>query len=64
MSTSPVNEIRTIEADGLFWVHAIMDDEALSRRGPFADLEAAEAMAIQMAAICKVICKPMEVRRG
>jgi hypothetical protein len=40
-----------------------VDGCALQRRGPFADIETAEAMAIQFAAVCGVFNKPMEIRQ-
>lgn len=61
MSTSPANEIRTIEADGLFWVTIRMDGEALSRRGPYSSADEAESVAIQFAGICRTCNQPMSI---
>jgi hypothetical protein len=61
--TDIANEIRLIEAEGTFWVDVIVDGCALQRRGPFADIETAEGMAIQLAGICGVFNKPMEIRQ-
>ena len=62
MTSEPTNEIRLIESDSQHYVAVTVDGHTLQRRGPFSNLETAEAMAIQFAAICGVFCKPMEIR--
>ena len=44
---------RPIEIAGEHWVDISMDGRALKRRGPFADADAAEAMAMRLGEICR-----------
>jgi hypothetical protein len=56
------NIIRLVESNGVHWIEVIVDGCALERRGPFANASAAEATAIQFAAICGLLHRPMEIR--
>ena len=61
MTSEPANEIRLIESDGQHWVEVIVDGHTLQRRAA-SSIDAAEGMAIQFAAICGVLNRPMEIR--
>ena len=45
--------IQPIECDGRFWVEVVIDDHETNRYGPYANIGAAEAMARQIAAVCR-----------
>jgi hypothetical protein len=62
MTAPSTNTIRLIELDGQHWIDMIVDGCALQRRGPFANADEAEAMAIQFAGVCSVLNRPMEIR--
>jgi hypothetical protein len=63
MTVEPVNEIRLVTIDVQHYVSVIMDGCTLQRRGPYS-VDMAEAMAIQFAAICGVLNRPIEICRG
>jgi hypothetical protein len=64
MTTPPANEIRLVESNGQHFVSVVMDGHEMRQHGPFANADAAEAMAIRFAGICGVFNKPMEIRHG
>ena len=45
--------IQPIECDGRFWVEVVIDGHETNRYGPYANISAAEAMARQIAAVCR-----------
>jgi hypothetical protein len=49
-----VVDIQQVKLDGQHWVHISMDGE-MRRRGPFADADEAEVMAVRLAAICRAL---------
>ena len=55
------NEIRTIEADGVYFIDTIMEGEALSRRGPYLTADEAESAANQIVGIFHVLHQPMRI---
>ena len=45
--------IQPIERDGQFWVEVVIDGHDTKCYGPYANISAAEAMARQIAAVCR-----------
>ena len=45
--------IQPIERNGRFWVEVVIDGRKLNRYGPYANSDAAEAMARQIVGVCR-----------
>ena len=52
-------DITTIETDGAHWLRVAVDGGELTPRGPFADADAAQAMANRFATICRSLDWPV-----
>jgi hypothetical protein len=57
--------IQPIECDGRFWVEVVIDGHETNRYGPYANIGAAEAVARQIAGVCRSLFQsgPIVVRQ-
>ena len=47
--------IEPVEIGGKFWVNVVIDGDAMEPRGPYANTDEAEVMAVRLAATCRAM---------